>query len=89
MQNALSAHTENRFDQSGLNTGSNPRSSENTAKPMAKLKVQYLLEKVCHNRIDRHERALVNSALAGLGLLDEDDRSLALGVLAEFQAQVR
>jgi hypothetical protein len=89
MQHALSAHTGNPFDQSGTNAGSNPRSSENTAKPMAELKVQYLLEKVCHNRLDRHERALVNSALAGLGLLDEDDRSLALGVLAEFQAQVR
>jgi hypothetical protein len=72
-----------------MNAGSTPRFSENTAKPMAELKGQYMLEKVCHDRLDRRERALVDSALAGLGLLDEDDRSLALGVLAEFQAQAR
>ncbi len=89
MQHVSSAHTENSFDQSGVNAESNPRTSENIAKSMSELKVQYMLEKVCHDRLDRRERALVDSALAGLGMFDEEDRSLALGVLAELRAQAR
>ena len=89
MQHVSSAHTENSFDQSGMKAGSTPRFSENTAKPMAELKLQYMLEKVCHDRLDRREQALVDSVLTGLGLLDEVDRGLALSVLAQFQTQAR
>jgi hypothetical protein len=82
MQNVSSAHTDNEFDRPCRNAGAG-------ACGRAGLQVQYILEKVCHGRLDRHERALVDSALADLGMLDEADRSLALGVFAEFQARAR